>query len=737
VAVVREATTRAPVPARAGGRLRGRFPGAASVWLMAAATGALTVIIVLVWLATSHETYAGTNSVAVRSVVTSVPAGEQICVRELPIPDHTGAVRVGVFWKGAESPGFEAELVGQGGLRRAGSVPGVSARSPVSGARVDIPVRPIELDEKFVTGTLCVAPQGRAAEFGGMQELPVGQPAPTVGGRPLDARVAVWFLPPKGEARSLLSLLPELLDRAALFRPAPIGAWTYAILLLVVWPLLAYAAVRLLATRVAGRQGGFRTALAVGGICFAAAASWALLTPPFDAPDEPEHFAYSQAFAETGKAPDRSPGNRSPYSSRATLALDAVRIYSHVEAPDARPPWDAFAERAWQAAMERSPGTQDDGGGYLISTSTHAPLYYALTAPAYFLADEPFSQLTLMRLVSALLAAVAAACAFLTVRELLPRTEWAAVVAGLVVAFQPMFTFIGGALNNDNGVNALGAMTLYLMVRALRRGLTVPLGIALGACVVALPLMKGTGYALYPAVAVGVAGMLWRRRDRSDVPAYASLAATGVGLYVLWSQVADSFGRTVFTTPGGASPAGSGGIGEKVWTHFSGYLSYVWQVFLPRLPFMTELQKPSWPFYDIYIERGWAAFGWYAFKFPGWVYALITAGVVGGFLLCAVTVWRERVAATARFWELAVLVTALVGVIAGVEAAYFNTFAVDNLLEQGRYAFTAIVPLAAIAAGACFAFGRRRAPLVGSLLVCAVIALAVCSQVLGLTSFYS
>ena len=717
-------------------RPRAVFPGDRRVWFGAALTAVLTAAVVVAWLATTEETYSGTNSVAVRSVVANVSAGTPLCVRNLDIPDHTGAVRVAAFWRGNARPRFDLELRAGAQTRRA-SVPSRRTSSPVTGARIDFPIRPVELDADSAPGALCVTPRGRPAEFGGMLDLPADQRAPTVGGKPLDARVAVWFLPPRGEERSLLSLVPVLFERAALFRPAPIGPWTYWLLVFVAWPLLGYAAVRVMATRVAGVMRGGRTAFAVGSICFGIAATWALVTPPFDAPDEPEHFAYAQAFAESGTAPDRSPGERSPYSSRATLALDAMRIYSHVEAPDGRPPWDTRAERRWQSAMERAPGRQDDGGGYLVSTSTHSPLYYALTAPAYLLADDPFSQLTLMRLVSALLGALAAACAFLTVRELLPRLEWAAVTAGLAVAFEPMFTFIAGALNNDNGVNALAALTVYLMVRALRRGLTIWLALGLGACVVALPLAKGTGYALYPAVIVGVAGMLWRRHTRDDVPAYAALGASFAALYVLWSQVADSFGRTVFTTPGGASPAGAGGIGDKVVQHFTGYLSYLWQVFLPKLPFMTELQKPSWPFYDIYIERGWAAFGWYAFTFPGWVYAVITAGVVGAFVLSGIALWCERAAARSRVWELLVLGTALAGVIAGVEAAYFNTFAVDNLLEQGRYAFTAIVPLAAMAVGACFAFGRRRAPVVATLLVFALGALAFCSQVLGFTSFYA
>jgi hypothetical protein len=730
------------VTVRPAGRARSRprvrlgsalFPGDRRVWWIAAGATLLTLAVVIVWLATTHETYAGTNSVAVRSVAADVAAGEQLCVPGVDVPERTAAVRFGAFWTGSSRPELELR-VRAGSATRIGRLAGGTEVSPVTGARPDVPIRPLT---RAGRGSVCLTPRGGAIRLGGMLDLPGDQRAPTVDGRPLDARIALWFIPSAGEERSLLTLVPELLERAALFRPDPIGEWTYVLLILLVWPVVAYSVARLMATRLAGVSGGARTALLVAAIGFTVAASWALVTPPFDAPDEPEHFAYAQSFAETGKAPEGSPGRRPAYSSRAVAALDAMRIYSHVEAPDGRPPWDAGAERRWQARMERSPGRQDDGGGYLTSTSTHSPAYYALTVPAYELADDPFSQLLLMRLVSALLGASAAACAFLTVRELLPRHEWAALAAGLVVALQPMFAFISGSLNNDAGVNAAAALLVFLLVRGLRRGLSIPLALAIGAVLAVMPLLKGTGYAVYPAAAIGIAGMLWRRHRRSDVAPYASLAGCFGAVYLIWSTIADSFGRTTFTTPGGASPAGSGGIGDKVLIHFTGYLSYVWQVFLPKLWFMYDLHLTDWPARQIYIERGWAAFGWYAFTFPGWVYTVIAVAVIAALVLCAVTLLRERRPALARGWEIAVLATALAGVVAGVEAAYFSTTPVAILPEQGRYAFTAVVPLAAVAVGACFAFGRRRAPVVAALLLAALTGFSLCAQVLGFTSFYS
>jgi hypothetical protein len=105
--------------------------------------------------------------------------------------------------------------------------------------------------------------------------------------------------------------------------------------------------------------------------------------------------------------------------------------------------------------------------------------------------------------------------------------------------------------------------------------------------------------------------------------------------------------------------------------------------------------------------------------------------------LCIFAVWRERVAARPRALEITVLLLALAGVLAGVEAAYFTTQGRLTVSEQGRYAFTAIVPLAGIAVGAAFAFGRRRAPLVAGGLVAAVAGMSFASYWLAFTRFFT
>src|SRR6202022_4240219 len=130
-------------------------------------------------------------------------------------------------------------------------------------------------------------------------------------------------------------------------------------------------------------------------------------------------------------------------------------------------------------------------------------LYYGAVAPAYALAGRStFSQLALMRLASGLIGALTVLFTFMLARELAPRRPWLAVLAALLVAYEPMYGFISGSVNNDVGVNAGAAALELLLIMIVRRGMTLRLGLLTGALVVMLPIIKGTAYSLYPVAAL-------------------------------------------------------------------------------------------------------------------------------------------------------------------------------------------------------------------------------------------
>ena len=685
----------------------------------------------------SYPVFTGTNSVGLRSLVVQLQPGDTLCAPNLSLPADTRFIRFKVT-SGTPRPPIDVRLRAGGQVIRTGV-----GETPTGGlTAVDVPLPDRPGSPEAVSGRLCLTPRDQAIAIGGMANVYGGEPQSWVrvnGSTLRGTQIGVWFLPDGGERKSLVSMLPEIIERASLFRPSPVGPWLYYVLLLAVAPLLVFASVRLIAKGSAGLPAAVPVPLVIGAIAFSTAAAWALVTPAFDAPDETEHFAYAQYLAETGNAPARAPGPRGPWADEETIALDALHLPSYVEQPDGRPRWLEQDERRWREHNDAVRASRDNGGGATAAT-THSPLYYGLLTPAYYAADggSIFARLTAMRLTSALLGAVTAIFAYLLLMELFPTRRLLAIGAGLLVAFQPMFTFIAGAVNNDMGVNAAAAVLCYLLIRGLRRGPSTMLAAAIGIMLVVAPLAKGTALALYPAAGIALAGMLWRHHSRRDLVAYAVLGVALTASALSWTALSGVFDRSFFTTPGGTAPTASGGIGASVLDEPGAYLSYLWQEFLPRLPFLNRHFTESWPAFDIYVKRGWGAFGWYTIGFPHWVYVVIVTVMLTVAAAAAAAIVRYRRIARSVAVELLVLVAIIAGVIAGVAAAYFTPGGPrPGIAEQGRYAFTAIAPLAAVAVGACTVLGRRATPALVAALVTCVMGLYLASQLLALANFYA
>jgi 4-amino-4-deoxy-L-arabinose transferase-like glycosyltransferase len=690
--------------------------------------GGLVATAMLAWLFVPADFYTGTNSVRGRGAVTTLRAGQELCVRGLLIPSGTARAQLQLATTGPRPTLVARATAGTRTVKT--KLPGATSGG---GRKVEFAVPGPPAGADSAPGTVCVSPRaGRPVSLFGIFGLQ-GDVAPTLGTKPVQARVAVWFLPPKGEKRRPIAMLPTVFERAALFRPGFVGPWTYWVLMLVAVPALTLVGVRLLATAEIPRP----RLRSLGAVIFALAAlnaaCWTLITPSFNAPDESEHFAYAQYVAETGNSIDSSQGPRATYSTEESLALDGTRLFSSTEGRDGKPPWLRADELRWEHRVRSARPPADNGGGYSVSGSAHSPAYYALLAPAYYatVSQSTFTQLWAMRLVSALMGGVVALCAFAIVRELVPQHLVAAVGAGLLVAFQPMFSFMSGAVNNDMGVNLGAAVLLYLLIRALRRGPTPLLGVGIGAALVVTPLLKGTGLALYPAALVALALIALRHHSRRHLLGLAAVAGSLVAFTLAWDLITPLFEPTAQGRAAGSAAVSSAR------SDIPGALSYLWQVFLPRLPFMGDLFVERWPAFDIYAIRGWGAFGWYALTFPKWVYVLIALTMLATAALAGVAVVRRR--AVARGWgpEMLVLLTAIVGLIAAVHFAYYSKSPRPIIAEFGRYAFPAITALATVAVGSAFALPRGWLAPAVTVLVVLVMGLSYASRLLTLVGFYS
>jgi len=363
-------------------------------------------------------------------------------------------------------------------------------------------------------------------------------------------------------------------------------------------------------------------------------------------------------------------------------------------------------------------------------------VYYGVMTVPYRIAGDAsiWSQLTAMRIASALLAALTVLFVLLAAREVAGDRRLFAVGAALIVALNPMFTFIGASVNNDVGVNAAAALLLLLLLRAARRGLTLPVALAIGVTLGVLPVIKGTSYALYVVAVFVLLALLVKCRDRRVLVGIAATVAAVVLVQIGWSNVAATFDRTTFTTPGGGAPI----TGTSLWSTAGLSISYIWQIFLPVLPFMYDhYPYLSWPAYEIYVVRGWAAFGWYAIVFPAIVYYAIIAGIAGTFG-AGVCFARRRWDWVKENWvTVLMLVITPIIVVAAVERAFATSGQRTIAAEMGRYLFPAIGALGILAAGAFWAFGERWAARLTTGVVVAGIVLTYAAQLLTLRGFYT
>jgi 4-amino-4-deoxy-L-arabinose transferase-like glycosyltransferase len=706
------------------------FAGDPRVWRMAAAVAVPLALLLAAYCLYPRTYYTGTNSVEDFTGVAVAGPEDRVCVPELSIPAGTARLRFRVLSGTPRRPALHLALQIDSQTLHSSLAPVAAGSDRISTAIFAIGELPAHAPA--TAASVCLTADGLVNWLGTPSSK--ASDSPIKNGTRRTGRIAVWYLPPSGSRRSYISELWPILSRASLFQPGLVGPWLYLLALVIVLPLLALVAIRCLAMAVSGQTR--RLAVWLYAIAAINLACWALITPPFNAPDEVDHFAYTQSLVERGRAPSRNP--HSPlarWSSSERLALQGVSFFTDHQVGDSRLPWLARDRAEYRALLASEHQPANDGGGK-ETAATHGVIYYLALAPAYLLAgSSPFSQLTLMRLTSALIGALVVLFAYLLARELVPRLPWLAVVAALLVAYQPMYGFISGSVNNDVGVNAGAAALALLLIRMLRRGLTLWWGLLTGGLLIVLPIVKGTAYSLYPVAVLAFIVALWRHHRRSDIPGWAGLVLGG-GVVLALSVI---LAGVLFPSTGNAPGVGSSiSASASALEHPLDYMAYVWEVFLPRLSFMTgHFATAGIPAFTIFVERGWGAFGWYDVLFPHWVYVVILLGMLIVPLLAVAAARVERAFVRRRAVELGILALIPIAVVAGFEAAFYTPGMRSSILEFGRYTFPAIAPLAVLVVCSLAAVGRRRALMAGVGLLVAMIALSYASQLLTLTSFYA
>ncbi|HEU4703584.1 MAG TPA: DUF2142 domain-containing protein [Conexibacter sp.] len=460
--------------------------------------------------------------------------------------------------------------------------------------------------------------------------------------------------------------------------------------------------------------------------------TWALVVPPFQAPDEQSHFGYVQALAEGPGLPG-DPG-RPGFSTELLQARDAANSDQTAALPDVKPTWSAAEWDRWQAQDERLPtADRSDGGGNGNPAWSNPPLYYLYAVVPYALASggDLFARVTLTRLASVLWLLATVLGAWLLAGEVLGRDRLLQLLAAGVAGLLPMVTFISAQIGPDGALYALWTLALWLGARVVKRGAEPATASALLGVVGLAIVVKAASYALVPAALLALAVGLWRVRDDRGRALRAGLgAAAAIAVPVLaWIAYARLTGRAAAAQISDAAGPGGGGSAREL-------ISYLWQYYLPRLPFMDDRFPGGVPAYQILFKQGWGAFGWLEVRFPEWLYKLLlvlTAGVAAAAVARLVALRRRVDLAVGAF-----LLLVVAGLLAGIHWTDYH-YLIDGRgnFIQGRYLFP-LVGLAGLATAQAVSWlhGRGRAVAVGAI-VGGLLALQLVSLALVAVRFYA
>jgi hypothetical protein len=437
-------------------------------------------------------------------------------------------------------------------------------------------------------------------------------------------------------------------------------------------------------------------------LAFAHAGLYAALVPPWQAPDEPAQVEYVLLVAQRGR-----PTEDLDLGIQRRIVEDLVARDFFRFAGGQRPPADDLSFEAVWPGQARYVGRQ--------------PAYFLLAAVVVrALPDAPIAvQVAALRTLSAALFGLTVVAIFATARLVFPLRPVLAVATALAAALLPMPAALGGAVNNDNLANLVGAAAFLTIAFAERRGYRPEVVFVLiGLAVLAL-YTKRTTLMLIPLVALVLGTAIWRQGWRARL-AGAAIAALGMVAAVaiietfppLRDTVAYIADRYFANASVESNLAAIEGI-SPAWQNVLGsFVTYAGPFFQSSIGLFGWLDVPLAPV-------------WYFLAGLGLVVALLGAGI---FALRS-DAHLDPAGRAALRWLLIGLAFSF-----GLVFLYALYFSQDGTAPQGRYLLVSLSPLLLLLTAGLAELAPRRfrvtALLVGAWLLLLVGAVALVGAIL-------
>jgi hypothetical protein len=456
--------------------------------------------------------------------------------------------------------------------------------------------------------------------------------------------------------------------------------------------------------------------------------AWAVVTAPWQGPDEAEHFTYAQHLAETGNGPDRNSGDGTWSTDEATalLQLNLAPIRLH---PEGKPNWSSIDRT--EAQIARLPDSASENGSGPNSAANYPPLYYAYEAVAYTVSPvrSPLGRLFVMRLATVALFVATVALAWLIAGELL-SAPWARVLATGMVVLQPKLGFGAGIVNPDLMLVALGTGALYVAIRTVKGGATMRRAAVLAVLAGAAVFTHPRGLYLPPFAILALLVAAWRFR-----PGWRRVLGQGalaVGILGVCTAVTLAWTRAHASglAYGSDNPVGGANVRQ--------FLSYLWQFYLPKLSFMDPKVGPAeYGYRQVWIESGFGQFAGFTVNYKPSIYDAIQLVAGLGFVALYTTVVARFRTVVANLPVVVVSLSYVVLLLLLLHAVSYNNLrgSTDPVLT-GRYLLPGIALYGAAIGWVAASLPRRIGIILGALLLAGSALLTLGGIGLSLEHFY-
>ena len=314
--------------------------------------------------------------------------------------------------------------------------------------------------------------------------------------------------------------------------------------------------------------------------------SW--LIPPFEGPDEAQHFAYIEWLAQDKGFP---PQGDAAWETPIQQEAGQPPIYYFLASLPAR-----------LAGIDNPPAVYRDNPYFVAPLPRETPdndnraIHYPTDGQPL---RGGWLALYLARGVTLLFGILLVVSVYGLAREVMPNKPQIATIAALLVAITPQVVYLSGMVSNDIPAAAVSTLALWLLAVNVRRGPTTASAIGLGAAFGISILIKVNSMTLGLPIAAGFLWLLLSKKYKPGQILKAALwSALGVLLVAGWW-----FARSLIIY---GSPLGLETHDNTPWV----------------INNADKLAKPLARWLEV-ARSYWIALGWGIIRPDGWVYRVL------------------------------------------------------------------------------------------------------------------